>query len=72
MQPEAIGLQRADSASGNARGVVEGAAFLGDATELIVRTAESTLIVKLTGSDVPAIGDAVTVRIASQSCMLLN
>ena len=72
VQPEAIGLQRADSASGNARGVVEGAAFLGDATELIVRTAESTLIVKLAGSDVPAIGDVVTVRIASQSCMLLN
>jgi len=72
VQPEALGLQRSVGGVAEASGTVEGVAFLGDATELVVRTAASSLIAKLPAGETPAVGETVVVRINSQSCMLLN
>jgi hypothetical protein len=47
-------------------------AFLGDATEVVIRTGDVTLITKLPASAVPAIGANVGVSIASQTCTLLD
>jgi iron(III) transport system ATP-binding protein len=73
VQPEALGLQRSVAATAAAvTGTVEGVAFLGDATEVVVRTTETTLIAKLPAGETPAVGETVSVQINSQSCMLLN
>jgi len=67
--PEAFALKAPDDA---AEGTVEGVAFLGDATDLVVRVAELTLVVKVPTSQAPALGERVAVCITSGSCMLLG
>jgi len=69
--PEAFALE-APGAGEGATASVEGTAFIGDATELIVRAGETALIVKLPTAQAPAIGTAVAVRIHSNACTLLD
>ncbi|HEV8021642.1 MAG TPA: ABC transporter ATP-binding protein [Candidatus Lustribacter sp.] len=71
--PEAFVLRPAGGAGEDgATGTVEGVAFLGDATEVVVRVADAALITKLPAADAPAVGSRVTAVIASRNCMLLN
>jgi iron(III) transport system ATP-binding protein len=69
--PEAFAVRPADGAPGLA-GTVEGVAFLGDATEVVIRAGEATLITKVAAIQAPAIGANVSVSIDSQNCMLLS
>ena len=69
--PEAFAVRPAGATPGLA-GTVEGVAFLGDATEVVVRADEATLITKVPASAAPAIGASVTLSIASPRCMLLS
>jgi iron(III) transport system ATP-binding protein len=67
--PEALEL----GASGAVvSGIVEGAAFIGDATELSVRVGDITLIAKLPTAEAPPLGATVGVQIRSAECMLLD
>jgi iron(III) transport system ATP-binding protein len=70
VQPEALSI----SQPGNDAiiGTVEGVAFIGDATELVVRINDSLLVAKVTTADAPAVGAAVAVRIQAQTCTLLS
>ncbi len=72
VQPEAFEVLVAAASESGVRGTVEGAAFLGDAVECIVRIGDASLITKLPSSAAPSVGESVTVRIASRTCMLLN
>jgi iron(III) transport system ATP-binding protein len=73
VQPEALAIVLADSDShGAVTGTVEGVAFIGDATELVVRVNDSVLIAKVTTADAPAVGATVAVRVQAQTCTLLS
>jgi hypothetical protein len=72
VQPEAFEILVASSNERGTRGTVQGAAFLGDAVECVVRAGDSTLITKLPSSAAPSVGETVMVRIASTTCMLLS
>jgi iron(III) transport system ATP-binding protein len=68
--PEALAL--CDPGPDAVSGTVDGAAFIGDATELSIRAGELTLIAKLPTSEAPPLGATVGVRIRSAECMLLD
>jgi len=70
VQPEALAI--APPVNGAVTGTVEGVAFIGDATELVVRVNDSILVAKVTTADAPAAGATVTVRINAQTCTLLS
>jgi hypothetical protein len=73
VQPEALAIVPAGSDShGGVTGTVEGVAFIGDATELVVRVGDSMLVSKVATAAAPAIGTAVAVRIHMQTCTLLS
>jgi iron(III) transport system ATP-binding protein len=72
VQPEALAIVPAGSDSNAVTGTIEGVAFIGDATELVVRVNDSILIAKVTTADAPAAGANVTVRIQAQTCTLLS
>jgi iron(III) transport system ATP-binding protein len=72
VQPEALVIGPAGSDSpGAVTGTVEGVAFIGDATELVVRVGDSMLVAKVASAAAPEAGGAVTVRIHTQTCTLL-
>jgi len=68
--PEALAL--GPPRSGAVSGIIDGAAFIGDATELSVKVDEITLIVKLPSAEAPSVGAAVGVQIRSDQCMVLD
>ena len=70
--PEAFTIHGAELAGAAATGTVEGVAFLGDATEVVIRAGDATLITKLPAHEAPALGANVGVSINSQTCTLLN
>lgn len=59
-------------AAGVASGVVEGAAFIGDATEISVRVGEMVLIAKLPTAQAPPLGATVGVQIRADACTLVD
>jgi iron(III) transport system ATP-binding protein len=72
VQPEALAIVPAAGDSHSAvTGIVEGVAFIGDATELVVRVGEVMLVAKMATAAAPPVGAAVAVHIA-QTCTLLS
>jgi iron(III) transport system ATP-binding protein len=72
VQPEALAIAPAGSDSADAvTGTIDGVAFIGDATELVVRVNDSLLVAKVATAAAPVAGAAVTVRIQAQTCTLL-
>ena len=73
VQPEALMIVPAGSDSHDAvTGTVEGVAFIGDATELVVRVGEAMLVAKVAATAAPVTGQTVAVRIRAHTCTLLN
>jgi iron(III) transport system ATP-binding protein len=71
--PEALAIAPAGSDDdAGVSGTVEGVAFIGDATELVLRVNGALLVAKVATAAAPAAGATVTVRIQAQTCTLLS